>query len=68
MMNKHVSKIIGNHNFVQQGKNKLQQKDGHMSKEFPKRFYERAGFWVAVATLLVAIIVGWNEIMKFIGK
>ena len=67
-MNKNVSKIAGNHNLVQQGENNIQQVDSKLTKEKSKSFYERAGFWVAAATLIVAIIVGWDEIMKIIGK
>lgn len=68
MMNKNVSKIKGNNNIVQQGKENTLQTDGKPTYDNHRQFFEKANFWIGVIALLVAIIVGWNAIIKFIGK
>ena len=68
MVNRNISKIEGNNNVVQQGKKNSLQMDSKHANDNHRHIYEIAGFWIAVVTLFVAIIVGWDEIIKFIRK
>ena len=67
-MKKNVSKIKGNNNVIQQGKENNLQIGNKSANDDHKRFYEKANFWLGVAALVVAIIVGWDAIMKIIEK
>lgn len=68
MMNKNASKIKGNSNVVQQGKENTLQTDSKYTNDDHKHFYEKANFWIGVIALVVAIIVGWDVIINFIEK
>lgn len=67
-MKKNVSKIKGNNNVIQQDKENNLQTGNKSANDDHKRFYEKANFWLGVAALVVAIIVGWDAIMKIIEK
>lgn len=67
-MNKNASKIKGNNNIVQQGKENTLQLDSKNANDNHKRFYEKANFWLGVIALVVAIIAGWDAIINFIEK
>lgn len=67
-MNKNASKIKGNNNIVQQGKENTLQLDSKNANDNHKQFYEKANFWLGVIALVVAIIAGWDAIINFIEK
>lgn len=68
MKNKNVSQIKGNNNAVQQGKENTLLTDSKHANDNHKRFYEKANFWIGVAALVVAVIVGWDAIITYIGR
>lgn len=62
-MENYTSNITGNNNNVIQGnKNHLSQNKEKTNKA---ELLNKWGLWIALITLIVTIIIGWDSILKF---
>ena len=63
MSRNYTSNIYGDNNKVIQGdKNNVSQ---NKEKSNKVKLLSKLGLWIALATLIVTIIVGWDSILKF---